>query len=59
MILSNSEMLIFKQLVKKKQANRTNYTKRSEVLKMAAGNCWWIEQFCYASIFYYNAQKRR
>ena len=52
MILSDSDMLIFKQLVKKKQANRTNYTKGSEVLKRAAGNCWWLTS-------YFNQNMRR
>tara|TARA_R100000808_G_C2137079_1_gene145278 strand:+ start:189 stop:353 length:165 start_codon:yes stop_codon:yes gene_type:complete len=50
MVLSNSDMLIFNQLVKKKQANRRSYNKRSIALKRAAGNCWWLTEFFNQSI---------
>ena len=52
MVLSDIDILIFNQLVKKKQANRTNYIKRFEVLKKAAGNCWWLTS-------YFNQNMRR
>ena len=42
----------------KKQSTENN-RKQKQAIKDAAGDCWWVEQFCYASIFYYNAQKRR
>ena len=50
MVLSDTDTLIFNQLVQKRQANRTNYSKRSEVLKKAAGNCWWVTEFFNQSI---------
>ena len=50
MILSDSDMLIFKQLVLKRQANRKCYAKRSIALKKAAGNCWWVTEFFNQSI---------
>ena len=50
MVLSDSDMLIFNQLVLRRQANRKCYVKRSVTLKRAAGNCWWVTEFFNQSI---------
>ena len=50
MVLSDTDILIFNQLVLKRQANRKCYVKRSNALEKAAGNCWWVTEFFNQSI---------
>ena len=42
----------------KEYSNKNNH-KNIQTIKNWAGECWWIEQYCYASLFYYNGQSKR
>ena len=42
----------------KKDTNKHNANLRERIKEYAQG-CWWIEQYCYASLFYYGGQNKR
>tara|TARA_R100001594_G_scaffold146084_2_gene197011 strand:+ start:2558 stop:2785 length:228 start_codon:yes stop_codon:yes gene_type:complete len=42
----------------KKDTNKHNANLREKIKEYAQG-CWWIEQYCYASLFYYGGQNKR
>lgn len=43
------------------QKLKTNENNRliREKIKKASGDCWWVEQWCYASLHYYGTGKKR
>lgn len=42
----------------KKRSNKNN-KKMKKRIQDVSGDCWWVEQYCYASIFYHENKKRR
>ena len=42
----------------KEKTNLNNKMIRDKI-KESSGDCWWIEQYCYASLYYYGHKKRK
>ena len=39
--------------------NKPTHERYAEAIKKASGDCWWIEQWCTASLYYYGKKKNR
>ena len=42
-----------------KEKSNFNNREIKRKIKEASGDCWWIEQWCHASLYYYTKKKNR